>query len=354
MKKINNIKSKCPICKKYFELLQNIYKRRIERSKSGKIFCSRKCSAQNANQYQIDKWRLAHPPKKCLQCNKETKNPKFCSSSCAALYNNPYHHFKNDVRTKFVKCKGCKSIFKVKIRSSAERNFCKDCKRINWLKNKRKCKYCGEPLCPKPKICHLNRHFTILIKYFGFKKSAIGGLKIYKEYKRIRNKLIKEYTKNRLTLTDLCKKYKHPNIGNLYHTLKILGIIFRPAVSNRFKTGWHITWYKKKIFYRSSYELNYAKELDNQKIPYEVESLTIPYWDIKLQKERTAHPDFYLLNSNTIVEIKSIRTYDEQNMRDRFKAFKKFGYGCRLIFGCDLIDVTELFIKRSFNPKDFS
>jgi predicted nucleic acid-binding Zn ribbon protein len=28
----------------------------------------------------------------CLQCGKETKNPKFCSRSCGATYNNPLYH----------------------------------------------------------------------------------------------------------------------------------------------------------------------------------------------------------------------------------------------------------------------
>jgi len=40
---------------------------------------------------------------------------------------------------------------------------------------------------------------------------------------------------------------------------------------------------------------------------------------------------FYLPDTNTIVEIKSNYTLDEQNMRDKFKAYKEHGYIYKLI-----------------------
>ena len=42
---------------------------------------------------------------KCIVCNKETKNPKFCSSSCSASYNNKIRVRKNE--SKFVHCSNC-------------------------------------------------------------------------------------------------------------------------------------------------------------------------------------------------------------------------------------------------------
>ena len=104
-----------------------------------------------------------------------------------------------------------------------------------------------------------------------------------------------------------------------------------PPVNKLYKHGWHITWNNKKVFYRSSYELDYCKILDEQNIDYEMENLRIVYWDSELKKFRTAIPDFYLPKSNTIVEIKSIYTYDEQNMEDKVKAYKKHGYKFKLI-----------------------
>ena len=40
-----------------------------------------------------------------------------------------------------------------------------------------------------------------------------------------------------------------------------------------YKTGHHVSWEGLEFFYRSSYELEYAKQLDEQKIPYRVENL---------------------------------------------------------------------------------
>lgn len=48
-------------------------------------------------------------------------------------------------------------------------------------------------------------------------------------------------------------------------------------------------------------------------------------------KQRVAIPDFYLPESNTIVEIKSDYTYDKQNMDDKIKAYKEHGYKYKLI-----------------------
>ena len=47
----------------------------------------------------------------------------------------------------------------------------------------------------------------------------------------------------------------------------------------QYKHGYHITWNNKKVYLRSSYEFDYAKLLDKQKINYEVENLRIKYWD---------------------------------------------------------------------------
>ena len=55
----------------------------------------------------------------CLECKSETKNPKFCSKSCAATYNNNSGNF-NRRRLEGI-CKKCNT----KIRSS--RSYCNNC-----------------------------------------------------------------------------------------------------------------------------------------------------------------------------------------------------------------------------------
>ena len=102
-------------------------------------------------------------------------------------------------------------------------------------------------------------------------------------------------------------------------------------IKNQYKTGHHITWEGKKIFYRSSYELDFCNELDRNKISYDVEKIRIKYWDSILKKYRISVPDFYLLDTNELVEIKSNWTYDEQNMKDKIISYKENGYNVKLI-----------------------
>ena len=87
----------------------------------------------------------------CLECNKETNNPKFCNSSCSAKYNNKHRSIsfdpKNDKRTKIVECCICNIEIEVNIRSP--KNYCKcdKCKAKKFTKiylNKGKPK----PICP--------------------------------------------------------------------------------------------------------------------------------------------------------------------------------------------------------------
>lgn len=54
------------------------------------------------------------------------------------------------------------------------------------------------------------------------------------------------------------------------------------------------------------------------------------YYDTQQSKYRIAIPDFYLPLENTIVEIKCDYTYDEINMNDKFKVYKKLGYKYKL------------------------
>jgi hypothetical protein len=95
--------------------------------------------------------------------------------------------------------------------------------------------------------------------------------------------------------------------------------------------GWHTTWDGKRFYYRSNYELDYMTQLDEQKVPYEVESLRIKYWNTKEQRFRHAIPDIFIPSTNTIIEIKSKNTLDQQEMEDKKKAYFSLGYSFKLI-----------------------
>ena len=67
------------------------------------------------------------------------------------------------------------------------------------------------------------------------------------------------------------------------------------------------------------------------------QNLVIKYFDSQKNEIRRAIPDFYLIDFNTIVEIKSTFTLDIQNMKDKFKSYKEFGYNCKCI--CDYKEI---------------
>jgi hypothetical protein len=267
---------------------------------------------------------------KCEKCGKEIDGKfgsgRFCSRFCA----NSRIHSEETKR---------------KIGKSVNKYFDLQNKKIKY------CKYCGSEKnkCKVFEVCKKYRIFPTLIKYFGFDESKIGTKQIYEEYYRIRNLLIEDYYDNKLSLPDLIKKYKHNNIRNFSKIINSLEIKLRNLSESRvltilngknilnnfknskYKHGWHTTWNNKKVFYRSSLELNYANKLDEQKIDYEMETLRILYWDSQKLIQRVAIPDFYLPDKNKIIEIKCDYTLDKQNMKDKEIAYKQHGYKFELI-----------------------
>ena len=205
---------------------------------------------------------------------------------------------------------------------------------------------CDNEFCNK----HGYQQFNSLIKYFGFDKTKYGTIEVENEFNRIRNILFDLYWNKHKSSTEICKIYNYPNIGNL--TAKVFSYLNIPSKNCKeatkenilegrykvvirpiYKQQWHTTWNGKEVYLHSSYELDYAKELDKQKIDYEVEYFHIKYFDTQKQEYRCAIPDFYIPSTNTIIEIKSEYTLDKQNMKDKMKAYLNLGYNFKLI--CD-------------------
>lgn len=247
-------------------------------------------------------------------------------------------------------CPICNKQILINKRANSNKTKCNDCK---------KCKTCNQYNCPEPNICKKYRVFNTLIKYFNFDKSKLKTKNLHKEYKRIRNILINHYYNEKLSLLDISKKYNYPdsrNLNKVFHSLEIDRRSFSEAgtnfylnndtlpTKNCYKYGWHTTWDNKKVFLRSSYEFNYAKILDEQKIKYLVEHLRIPYWNTSKQKNRIAIPDFYIPESNTIIEIKSLYILKVQNdLFDKVKEYKKRKYKVKLII--NNIEISEHKLK---------
>ena len=302
---------------------------------------------------------------KCENCGKEHDGTygsgRFCSKSCAKQFSTK--NYKKEYKS--AKCIICgKDIFINKM-ASTKTCKCDDCtnckKRLQILKKEHQlkylnCKICGSPYliyesC-KNKFCqeHNIQQIKSLIKYFNFDETTLKTNKVETEFNRIRDILYDLYWNKHKSSSDICKIYNYPNICNLTgkifkylniptkscHIANIENIFtgkLNPVINNQYKSCWHTTWNNKEVYLRSSYELDYAKELDEQQIDYEVESLRIKYWNTQEQEYKCAIPDFYLPKENMIVEIKSSWTLDEQQMKDKMKEYKKLGYNCKLI--CD-------------------
>ena len=290
----------------------------------------------------------------CEYCGKDHNGTygsgRFCSEACAKGFSTKYirHSYKN------AKCIICgKSIMIHKYASSLIAK-CDDCKKAHKIYTS--CKICGSKYVKgekcENKFCqeHNIRQFRSLIKYFGFDKSKLGTLEVENEFNRIRNILYDLYWKRHLSSSEICKIYDYPSAANL--TAKVFTYLNIPSKTSKesiienylenrlspnsntqYKQDWHITWNNKKVYLRSSYELDYAKELDKQHINYEVEFFRIRYWDSQRKEYRCAIPDFYIPDENMIIEIKSVYTLDKQNMIDKQKAYLDNGYNFKLI--CD-------------------
>lgn len=267
---------------------------------------------------------------KCLNCGKEIpEGRKFCSRSCSASYNNvrkkrkPWTEEQREaVRIQKVEqvCKYCGSVTGKYVHSKKKLGVCLDCK-------------------PYRKIN--------LYERLGIQE---GPLKYrYQEALKILSTL---YFEDRCSLPEI-EKQTGVNTSLLRKLLVGEGKELRTRSESqrerlfqgkaeilignpKYKHGWYETWEGKKIFYRSSYELEYAIQLDEQRIKYSVEDLRIPYFDTQKGEERVAIPDFHLLDTNELVEVKSSWTYNEQLMKDKFKAYREAGY------------IPKLFLDKKF------
>lgn len=277
--------------------------------------------------------RRKPPKKRCKYCGKEFQSYGniFCSRHCSAAHTN-----KNRIVSEETKNKIRKALTKPKIK-----------------KNKI-CKICGQEKCVNNEICHHPKTWFLNLMSFSFDIEKLGTKEIFKEYYRIKELILKEYFDNQLSPKDIARKYNYDkNSENILHILKSFGIKTRNLsesgrnawdqgkltlkyINNdngyQYKHGWHITWNGKKIYYRSSYELKLAIELDQNKIDYETEYFRIKYWDSQLMRYRVAIPDFFIVSDNKIIEVKSRVTFNKQNIIDKFNEYVRLGFDVLLVY----------------------
>jgi len=266
---------------------------------------------------------------KCEICNSihdgSYGSGRFCSSHCSHKFSGKKNEeinkkISNSLKIKNYKIKKCISCNNTITNSNSNSNS----------------KYCD-------KCLNLWRYKSL------FKKLNINDTNLQNANKKAIKILYNEYFINKNSKNIIFKKYNIRS-NTLYNFFKKNNIKLRSlseatlvaletgrAIINttnknyKYKSGWHVTWDNKKVYLRSSYEFRYAKELDKNKILYDVEKLKIKYFDSQKNKNRIAIPDFYLINQNKIVEIKSTYTLDIINMKDKANEYKKLGYNFELI-----------------------
>ena len=291
----------------------------------------------------------------CENCGKEHDGSygsgRFCCDKCSRSFSGK--HFYRD-RFKHVKCCRCGNDFPV-YSNVSNKTMCDDC--IDYTKHRSTCKICGSEydsrcgcqntFCKK----HTMQQIKTLIKYFGFDDTKLGSSDAEKEFYRVRDMLYDLYWNKGMSSTDLARMFNYcsepTNItqkffkGYLDIPVKSLsystvenfenGKLGNQEIETQYVCGWHTAWNGKEVYLRSSYELDYAKELDDMRVEYDVECLRIKYFDSIRGLYRCAVPDFYIPSQNLIVEIKSDWTLNKQEMIDKRKAYLEQGYKFKLI-----------------------
>jgi hypothetical protein len=291
---------------------------------------------------------------KCSYCGKdievrqhEHKNSLsklfFCNSSCACSYTNKHRTITEEHKKK------TSETYKRKYKEQTGFSSRKE-----MLKEIRKCSVCGQNVCLHPNICK-SRLFVdkINLLKIGFDLSLLETVEIYREYFRVKEYLESLYYDKGMSFLDIKTYFNIKHNNNVSKVLDFFNIKRRtvsdglsiaflkgklsiPDKTNGFyKSGWHTSWEGYTFFYRSSYELDYMKELDENKISYNCEGMRIQYFDYELGKYRTAIPDFYLPDTKTIVEVKSEWTYKEVDrlmMRDKVKVYRHLGFNFQLLY----------------------
>lgn len=283
---------------------------------------------------------------KCQNCNIQHDGSfgsgRFCSNKCARAFSSKKtQNIKNKIsisiknkQKHIIKCLKCQK--QILVASNVHKAYCNNCK-------SKKCKCCGQSHKPYPNLCKHFNYLKQLDRKFNFHFS-FGTTDIFKQFENFKNYVYQLYWIKQMSIPDLQKKF---NLNRGWYLLKFLEIprksfseagyqsvknnkIHIPSCT-KYKAVWHITWDNKHVYLRSSYQLKYALQLDNKKIPYFVQHFRISYFDSIKKQNRIAIPDFYLPATNEIIEIKSSYTLDIINMKDKFLAYKNLGYNCTLI-----------------------
>lgn len=269
---------------------------------------------------------------RCLQCGKEIpEGRKFCSSSCSAKYNN--------------------------VRRQRKPWTEEQKQRIRRPRKEVVCKYCGKP---GKSVCDECRPYIHLQKFVQRLGETEGSLK--QRYEKAEESLKNMYLDEKLSTVEIYRKTGISS-GEISKYLRRAGIVPRTSLNGQmlaislgkkripevrdfenFKGIVHRTWFGDDVYLRSSYEKDFAEELDSKKIHYQVEPFQVVYSSSRDGSIHRALPDFYLPETGEIVEIKSYYTLKGkvEEMKDKFREYRNRGYTPKLILEHKEVDIQQI------------
>lgn len=354
---------KCKTCQQDFEP-----------SKKFKHYCSNKCKfsrpQSEASKQKLREATLSAARAKgivpreertftCQQCKKPytskwdspSKPSRFCSKSCGNTHRFSQEGARERQAHKVGEWIDRHPTLKRKVETVSVKRIPKLPKeRKPRVKKNRTCRSCDcsiNHLNYAVKYCSECKKFTQYVPMF-IKLNVNVNRDLRANAEEAKSKLMEFYHEMKMSMPEIQKLHK-VNMNTLHRFSKRMGFKLRSVSesiklgiaegkrklpengNSAFKQGWHTTWEGKEFYYRSSYEYDVCNELDQKRIPYEMESLCISYYDSQRQQTRTALPDFHLTESNEIWEVKSEYFFNKTNIQDKFLEYRKLGYDCKLI-----------------------
>lgn len=261
---------------------------------------------------------------KCLNCGKEVpKGKKFCNHHCSATYNNVRRKrssWTEEQKSKIRVQKYCKYCGKLLDVHQNEWKVCQTClPYVNGLSVQTKLGFTEGDLKERD-----TKAFDFLSKLYFEEGLGVNDIALRTGVRHV-------------SLLSLFKRHGIVKIRTVSEGVQTAILTGKLQISEsthpRGRVGNHRSWEGIEFRYRSSYEKEYAEKLDSLKVSYLYEKVRIKYFDSVQGKFRVAVPDFYLPNTNELVEIKSTWTLKGrvQEMKDKFKAYREQGYIPKLV-----------------------
>lgn len=274
---------------------------------------------------------------KCEKCERihdgKFGSGRFCTKKCSSSYStqSKRKEINEKIRIKLSKENSRKCDICNDLTPTKRSNLCSDCK--PYSKNIDLFKKLGVYI-KNTKLNILNKQGIELLtlEYFTNKKSKPI---IMKEYNLMSNTIYDFFKKNDIKLRNLSESLR---LAISENRLNIVNI------NNQYTCGYHTSWDNQEFYYRSSYELEYCEYLDTIKEKYLLNIVKIEYFDTQSKTNRTCFPDLFLIDSNTLIEIKCTYSLDIINMIDKVKKYLELGYKFKLIL--DKKDMSHLILDK--------